>query len=567
LRLTIGDILRLDILKSAKVRSGKDLLNDRNVRWISAMEMPVENFVRKDEVVLSTAIGCGHDFELFKNFVQDIINSEATALVVALGRYIFDIPKEIIDLAEKKNFIIIEIPWEVRFSSIIEDVIKKLNDRHYKELKRSEMVQQELLKLILREEKLDHISQFIESKIGSTIFITDRTGMIQAKSKSQKIIQKWEGLVLDGIVPTRKVASILTHDPMFQKFQVIEIEDQRLLQLPILDVTGEEQSHLYVILPDDVSLETFLTEYRVNVLEHSVTTIALWFSRKNAIEDTKVRLRSDFVQELVKGEFVSWDQANSRAKLLGYNIKQPYLCMVGFPENLKALFHKRKHDYDSFEQWLDSMINYMEEEFSYAAQTMKKEIMMTYYGEQLIIFLNISPDNKNESANNFLDLVERRLRNLLPEVILSWGIGNYYEDISGFKKSYQDAKVALDIGRKKKGPGYRVLYENTIVDRVLLSLAANAEMKEVIEATISPIVEYDEQRNMDLINTFTAYNQYHGNVSQTARALNLHRQSLLYRLRKIETLTGRSLIDPDDLFLLDLSIKIWKIGISKQIVQ
>lgn len=65
---------------------------------------------------------------------------------------------------------------------------------------------------------------------------------------------------------------------------------------------------------------------------------------------------------------------------------------------------------------------------------------------------------------------------------------------------------------------------------------------------------------MDLIGTFIAYNQFHGNVSQTARSLNLHRQSLLYRLRKIESLTGLSLIDPDDLFLLDLSIKIWKIG-------
>ncbi|MFB4166322.1 helix-turn-helix domain-containing protein, partial [Alteribacillus sp. JSM 102045] len=39
-----------------------------------------------------------------------------------------------------------------------------------------------------------------------------------------------------------------------------------------------------------------------------------------------------------------------------------------------------------------------------------------------------------------------------------------------------------------------------------------------------------------------------GNVSQTARELNLHRQSLLYRLRKIETLTGCNLVNSDDTF-------------------
>lgn len=84
-------------------------------------------------------------------------------------------------------------------------------------------------------------------------------------------------------------------------------------------------------------------------------------------------------------------------------------------------------------------------------------------------------------------------------------------------------------------------------------------MKDIILSTIQPLVEYDQQRQMDLIGTFSAYNHYQGNVSQTARALNLHRQSLLYRLRKIESLTGLSLVDPDDLFLLELCVRTYRI--------
>lgn len=217
-----------------------------------------------------------------------------------------------------------------------------------------------------------------------------------------------------------------------------------------------------------------------------------------------------------------------------------------------------------FEHWLDSMIHYIEEEISYAAKSLNKRVMMSYHGEELIIFLEDNIKNNNDSANNFLNLVERRLRNLLPEVIISWGTGNYHEGIVGLKESYENAKVALTIGRNKKGLGERMLYENTRIDRVLLNLAENEEMKEVILSTIGPLVKYDEQRNMDLIGTFTTYNHYHGNVSQTARALNLHRQSLMYRLRKIESLTGLSLIDPDDLFLLDLSVKIWNSGMSNK---
>ncbi|WP_078408791.1 PucR family transcriptional regulator [Priestia abyssalis] len=567
MRLTIGDVLKFDVMKNARVRTGKQLLDERHVQWISAMEMPVENFVRKNEVVLSTAIGCGHDLELFKQFVQDIAESEASALMIALGRYIYDIPREVMELAEQKSLVIIEIPWEVRFADIIEDVMRELNGIDYKEREKSEKVQQELLKLILQETDLSHISKFIERHVGSPIVITDRTGTIQEKSSHHSnLVEKWKDYVIQGMIPSRK-AAVLTHDPMFQKFQIIELEDRFILQLPVLQVLGDAQGYLFVLLPPDTSAESFLTQYRVNVLEHSATTIALWLSRKNAIEDTKMRLRSDFVQELAKGEFLSWDQANSRAKLLGYNLKLPYICIVGFPENLKTLFRKRKQDADSFEHWLDNMIRYIEEEIFYAAQSLKREVMMTYQGEKLMIFLEISVDKSNENAANFLDLVERRLTNLLPEVVISWGIGNYREDVDGFSESYQNAEVALNIGRRKKGSGHRMLFENTRVDRVLLSLAQNKDMKEVIMSTIEPLVEYDEQRNMDLIGTFSAYNQCHGNVSQTARSLNLHRQSLLYRLRKIESLTGLSLIDPDDLFLLDLSIKTWKMGLSEEIVK
>ncbi|WP_436371897.1 PucR family transcriptional regulator [Cytobacillus sp. BC1816] len=561
MRLTVKDVLKYKILNSAKIVTGKEYAEKRYIQWISAIEMPVENFVRKNEAVLTTGIGCGEDAETFQRFVQDVIDSDASALMVALGRYIFDIPTEVIELAKKNNFIIIEIPWEIRFSSIIESVMKEINDIEYKERKKSEKVQQELLQLILKDTDLKEISKFVEKHIGYPIVITDRSGTLHEKSiHTQSFIKEWKKYILQGILPSRAENTLLKGDPMFQKFQMIKIENQIVFQIPVLQVADNPQGYIFVLVPSSESIESFLTLFRVNVLEHTATTIALWLSRRNAIEETKMRLRSDFVHELSKGEFLSLEQADSRAKLLGYNLKLSYVCIVGYPENMEILFQKRKQDYDSYEHWLESMIQYIEEEIYYAAQSLKKDILMTYQGDQLVIFLETPGVKENENATNFLDLVERRLGNLLPEVVISWGIGNAFEGISGFGESFRHAGTALRIGRRKKGSGQRMLYEQTRVDRVLLNLADNKEMEEIIMSTIEPLVQYDEQRHMDLIGTFIAYNQFHGNVSQTARSLNLHRQSLLYRLRKIEALTGLSLIDPDDLFLLDLSIKIWKIG-------
>lgn len=560
LTVTVEHVLNLEIIKTARVKTAKEYLDKREVEWISVIEMPVENFVRKNEFVLSTAVGCGHDPEKLMQFVQDIIDSEASALVLALGRHVYDIPMEVLDLAERHNFIIIELPWEIRFADVVQDVMKLLNGFYHEELKRSEKIQQQLLKLILQEAGLNQIARFVENSIKYPIMITDRAGEIIGKSnRIQKISNNWYRYISSGKIPCQ--INDTTHHPLLRKIQTVKIEEHTLLQLPVMHTTYDIQGYLFVILPHDVSMDSVLTKQSVNVLEHAVTTIALWFSRKNAVEEAEMRLRSDFIWELAQGHFTSYEHANSRAKALGYNLDLPYVCIVGYPENLKELYTKRNQQ-TSFNQWLQNMIRYIEEEVIYAGKSLNRTVMVTYQQEHLIINFETVTNKKKEVAYEFLDLVERRLRHLLPEVILSWGISSYHEGIKGFQHSYQQAVTAMKIGRNKKGKGNRILYEETKIDRILLNLADNHEMKKVIISTIKPLIQYDEDRNMDLIGTFITYNRNHGNVSQTARDLNLHRQSLLYRLRKIESLTGLSLIDPDDLFLLDLCIKIWKIGLE-----
>jgi PucR family transcriptional regulator, purine catabolism regulatory protein len=559
--LLVQEILQLDILQDAKIITGKEFVKERAVQWVSAIELPVENFVRKNEFVLTTAIGCGQNPDEFEKFVQDIINSGASALVVALGRHIYDIPDNIIEKAEKNQFIIIEIPWELRFSNIIEEIMLKLNAVHFKEIKKSEKVQQDLLNLILKEEELDTISNYLYDQLGFPVIISDMKGSIQAKSSNIPCMEEnWKKYIINGIIPSRDSAPLSSQDPMVQKIQIVNIEEHCILQLPVIQVSSNIKDYLFVILPVDIMMESFLTPFILNVLEHAATSLAIWFSRKNAAEETKLMLRTSFIKELINGEFNSWDQAGSRAEIIGYNLTLPYVCIIGALENLKDLFKKRKLEKARFQQWSDSMIHYIKEELWYAAQSLKKDIMITYQDEQLVVFLEISLDNKKESVFDFLDLVDRRLKTLLPKVIISWGIGDYKNDISGFKESYQNAKIALNICRYKKGVGNRVMYENTKVDRLLLNLFQNPEMKEIIMSTVEPLLEYNKQRSIDLIETLSTYTHYQGNVSQTARALFLHRQSLLYRLRKIEELTELSLVEQDDLLLLDLSIKTWKIG-------
>src|SRR6056297_493587 len=138
MEFSVRDTLQLEIMQTARVLSGQNYLRDYEVESVSVIEMPVEDFVRKNEFVLTTGVGCGRDDQVFKDFVADIMSCQAACIGIATGRHIDKIPQSIIDYAEENDFPLIEIPWKVRFSDIIHDLLKAMNSRQRLVVKESD---------------------------------------------------------------------------------------------------------------------------------------------------------------------------------------------------------------------------------------------------------------------------------------------------------------------------------------------------------------------------------------------------------------------------------------------
>jgi purine catabolism regulator len=60
---------------------------------------------------------------------------------------------------------------------------------------------------------------------------------------------------------------------------------------------------------------------------------------------------------------------------------------------------------------------------------------------------------------------------------------------------------------------------------------------------LAPLRQYDREHHGDLVKTLAAYLRHGGNSVQTANALFIHRNSLRYRLSRIQALC---LLNPDD---------------------
>lgn len=547
--LYVKEVTELPLLKTAKVKTGKKTLANKTVEWVSVIESPVENFVRENEFVLSTGIGCHEEPEALLDFVKDVYDSGASALAIATGRYIFDIPEEVIGFAEEKQFIIIDIPWEIRFADIVHEVMSRLNQLKQSELARSKDIQQHLLQMIVEEKALDQLAVYIEEQLGQRILICNSKGeAISGSAAPGRVFTLWNQL-------KRTDSHVDLHHPLHSKMRKLTGEKEQLHHISI-QTNGNHEGDLLILSAAGFQF----SQLALHIIEHSAVALVLWFSRNSSVIESETSAQYEFILSLAQGDNVLAEPLLNEAERFGFNLNLPYECIVGLPENLNELLTQATPPSASY-NWLEKMKIHIKEEMLYAAEAVHRNILFASEGEEFIIFLETGAKAASDTVNQFLDLVERRLNHLLPGIVFSWGIGRYREGIHCFNSSFQKAKAALDMGRTQKGVGKRIHFEETRMNRLLLNLALNEDVREIALSTISPLVEYDEKREMDLIDTFIAYNNNSGNVSQTARKLNLHRQSLLYRLRKIESLTGLSLVNPDDLFLLDFSVKIWSTGV------
>ncbi|MGB3682215.1 MAG: helix-turn-helix domain-containing protein [Rubrobacteraceae bacterium] len=95
--------------------------------------------------------------------------------------------------------------------------------------------------------------------------------------------------------------------------------------------------------------------------------------------------------------------------------------------------------------------------------------------------------------------------------------------------------------------------------RLLEALASSPEL-EPFRKLVMPLVEYDRERGSGLIRTLSVYFEAGANASEAADRLFLHRNSLLYRLERIQTLTGLDLRKPEPMLTLQLGLLALKRG-------
>ena len=140
--------------------------------------------------------------------------------------------------------------------------------------------------------------------------------------------------------------------------------------------------------------------------------------------------------------------------------------------------------------------------------------------------------------------------------------GTIVNDIKEVSKSYKEAKLALDVGKIFYAEKKVIAYSTLGIGRLIYQLPTT-----LCEMFLQEVFKKNPIDALDKETLFTINKFFENNLilSETARKLFIHRNTLVYRLEKIKKLTGLDLREFDDAITFKVALMVKKYLASRGI--
>ena len=287
--------------------------------------------------------------------------------------------------------------------------------------------------------------------------------------------------------------------------------------------TGEPFAVLALLDPGGTAGE----EERI-ALEHGTTVLALELSRLQSVIEAETRLGHDLLEELLTG--TDDERARLRTQILGYDLGlQQRVAVVTYPTAVPEdrVFHGVRR----------------------AAQNLGARPLLGSRRSTVVVLAeaSLSWHSLRAETNAELGRVDCHI-----------GVGGVCDHATDVPRSYREAQLALQFMSYGNREAAVVSFDDLGVFQILAEARDPNTVQRFVRNWLGALLDYDASRSAELVATLSTYLETGGNYAHSARVLNIHRNTLRYRLKRIGEISGHDLAEPDVQFNLQLAARAWR---------
>ncbi|MEU0316458.1 helix-turn-helix domain-containing protein [Nocardioides sp. NPDC006273] len=398
------------------------------------------------------------------------------------------------------------------------------------------------------------VANAIGALLDAPVTIEDRSSRVLAFSGRQDEADASRVETVIGRQVPERYARMLTDLGVFRELyrenRPVVVDPARLDE----DRISKQRVAIAVRAGDEVlgsiwaAMDGEVTPERSAALRDAASLVALHMLRVRAGADVQRRLRTDLVSSVLEGGAGARD-ALGRLGLAG----RPVVVLA------LALRHESSVDHEpdpggasSLQRAADALAVHLS-----AAVPASAVAVVGGVAYALVPLPGDGAEPEERAARLAREFCER-LGARLPVVV---GVGGVASDVSAIVASREAANRALRVLRDGVAPGTASRSVARLSDVYTQSLLL--ELRDLAAARgerpvgpIARLLDYDERNDSGLSETLDAWLDANGDVRTAAATLFIHPNTLRYRLRRLEQVSGLDLSDPEQRFAAMLQLRI-----------
>ena len=540
--LTVTDLLQTELPDGTAVLAGADYLG-REISWATALRARAPglgNLRGREIVLLSLGVLRALDTSLTLARAVEQLQPLVSAIAV-LG----EVDAAAAECAETIGQPLLQLPRGTDLEQLERSIQRAVLDSRQASSQRARELEREFSNLALSGHGFDVLVQTLARRTGKPVVLqapdiepivrASRYGVADGDSV-QRVLVSTDAHVTSWL----REISARSDDGDLARFSAPDQDLDRYV-VPVRDGRGPVGA-LSIIAPPRT-----INEADRNALAAAAHACAIELARQDAHRSALDSAEGDIVESIISSMPEDDTVVLSRARRLGVDLGRSYAAMVA------ASDHETPVDVlaASIEQGLkDSGL---------------EPLVRTRDRHVLALIPIEASDTSDKETREIIEQLSSRVAAQTEDTTVHYGVGMCGAGVEAVRDSISQAEQALKLGRQISS-GFIHPYADLGLFRLLLAASRESslqtEMAAFHESTLGKLLAYDRERGSELVPTLEAFLATLGAPLATADKLHVHRNTLLYRLTRIEAVAGLDLRDPEARLMLHLALRI---GQARQI--
>lgn len=562
--ITVVELLKLDIMDKAHVLAGEKGLANL-ITKVNVMEVPdIINWVEEGEFLLTTAYSIKDNLEGLKDLIIHLSEKGLAGLGIKTKRYIKEVPDDVLKIANDLGFPLIEISFDLSYSTIITRVLTEIVNNQTNTLYRIDNMHNKILGIMLSNGGLKEIAKALYDSIeGNSLAIIDylfETNVIMCKDGNRKYIEQ---IIDEETKKTKNNTKIrrISESNKACSLRRTSIDNfgEKKVERIIIPISTSDRNYGCIYIWQD---EKTIMPVELIVIEAATPIVALDLYKKISIYEIDSKYRIEFFDDLLSNDEKRYKKALEIASYFDFDISLSYSVIV-IPINVEKKYNKfdpRLTDYlYNINKRLFSIIKrIIKNEYPKLILGNKSNKIIILYGAQKVDTLKKVKHDINIFCNEIIRYAE--YESIVDNIKIV--IGGNYTDSMELWRSYNEANRVIDY--LKGDIDKKITYFDELgIYRILSYEEIKPELKQIYLELLGNLVNYDKEKNTEFIETLVNYFKYAGNLKKVSEEMFTHYNTIIYRIQRIKEITGINFEDYDERLNLQIALKIHEMGQHK----